>query len=207
MLEELEKIDWASCTHAYGEATDVPDLLRTLLSADEGQREEAISTLFGNIWHQGTVYPATARAVPFLYELLSNPDVQDKRNIACLLSCIADGVGYLEVHAVGDYGESTWRRILADDGKTLEEELKRERAEINEVHDAVSAGLAQLVPFLRDTEVETRKLVAVALGNFPEHAAKLLHALEDALAMESDNEVIKALEKSKASLLASGKAS
>lgn len=73
MLEDLDGVDWASLEHAYGEAADVPDLLRALLSTDSEVREEAVYELFGNIWHQGTVYPASAAAVPFLYELLTAP--------------------------------------------------------------------------------------------------------------------------------------
>lgn len=52
MLEGLDKVDWESLTHAYGEATDVPPLLRSLSSADPMEREQAVSDLFGNIWHQ-----------------------------------------------------------------------------------------------------------------------------------------------------------
>src|SRR5262245_59533068 len=104
MLDGLEAVDWASLRHAYGEATDVPGLLRALLSSDPKVREETIYELFGNIWHQGTVYPASAAAVPFLYELLTAPEVQDKPAIAHLLASIAEGVGYLEVHAVDDFG-------------------------------------------------------------------------------------------------------
>ncbi|MDZ7617237.1 MAG: PBS lyase, partial [Patescibacteria group bacterium] len=74
MLEGLDTVDWASLRHAYGEATDVPGLLSALLSPDPKLREEATCELFGNIWHQGTVYPASAAAVPFLYELLTAPD-------------------------------------------------------------------------------------------------------------------------------------
>jgi len=200
MLEGLDTIDWESLKHAYGEATDVPSLLRALLSPDAKVREETIYGLFGNIWHQGTVYPATAAAVPFLYELIAAPDVQDKANIAHLLASIADGVGYLEVHAVGDFGESTWRKILAEDGKFLEAELAREAEEINSVRCAVSAGLRQLLPYLSDDEPEIRRSVAAALGNYPEHSAWSLPALEARLASEMIEEVRATIVKSKVRL-------
>jgi hypothetical protein len=200
MLEQLEKVDWASLTHAYGEATDVPPLLRSLLSADAKERERSIYDLFGNIWHQGTVYPATAAAVPFLYELLIAPGVPGKTDIVQLLACIADGVGYLEVHAVGDPGKPTWRKILGEKGKTLEAELERERAEIASVRRAASTGLPHLTQYLRDSEPEIRRLVAVALGNYPEHASVSLPALEAAYSSESDEEVRAALQESKARL-------
>lgn len=79
MLEGLETIDWSTLSHAYGPATDVPGLLRALSSPDHSVRRETVAELFGNIWHQGTVYSATAAAVPFLYDLLAAPDVPTKR--------------------------------------------------------------------------------------------------------------------------------
>src|SRR5688572_7894632 len=78
MLDGIDSIDWASLNHAYGSAEDVPGLLRQLTSDDDEKRQEAIYELFGNIWHQGTVYPATAVAVPFLYELLNAPGIAGK---------------------------------------------------------------------------------------------------------------------------------
>ncbi|MEV5840468.1 hypothetical protein AB0M32_00695 [Streptomyces sp. NPDC051985] len=41
----------------------MPDPLRGLAGADA---EEALSQLYGSVLHQGTVYPASADAVPFL---------------------------------------------------------------------------------------------------------------------------------------------
>jgi HEAT repeat protein len=93
VLTDLDRVPWAQLAHAYGEATDVPDLLRGLANGDG----EALSDLFGNIWHQGTVYSATAYAVPFLIELLDAP-AADVAGVLGLLSAIADGSSYHEVH-------------------------------------------------------------------------------------------------------------
>lgn len=200
MLEGLDSVDWASLRHAYGEATNVPRLLRSLLSTDPRVRQEALDELFSNICHQGTVYPASAAAVPFLYELLTAPDVQDKSSIAYLLASIADGVGYLEVHAADGFGELMFRKILAEKGKTLEGELEREAAEISAVRCAAAAGLRHLLPYLNDAEPEVRRSVAVALGNYPEHVGWSLPAIDAALASEPDEEVREALAESKARL-------
>src|SRR5262249_17523730 len=59
MLEGLNAVEWGRLTHAYGEATDVPDLIRALSSNDEQQRDEAIEELMSRICHQGGVYDAT----------------------------------------------------------------------------------------------------------------------------------------------------
>lgn len=88
-LGELDRVDWEALAHAYGVGagdvdaphTDVAGSLRRLsitdpdyepLSETRAARGESpafadgIYLLYGNIWHQGTIYQATAYAVPFL---------------------------------------------------------------------------------------------------------------------------------------------
>ncbi len=64
MFYKLNNIEWNKLSHAYGDASDVPELIEGLLSSDKKVFEEAIYELFGNIWHQGTVYEATPKAIP-----------------------------------------------------------------------------------------------------------------------------------------------
>jgi len=170
-------------------------LLRALASSDEKRRTAAVKELFGNIWHQGTVYSATAAAVPFLYELLSGTDVTTRADIAGLLASIAAGNGYLEIHAVGQFRE-TWRSILAKKGKSLDEEIVREKAETLEIRRAAGARLLDLVPYLRDPESENRLAVAEALGCYPYHRERTLPALRSAASSETDEEVSEAIAKS-----------
>ena len=195
MLEALGTVNWGALHHAYGGADDVPDLLRALASSDETRRVEAVKALFGNIWHQGTVYPATAAAVPFLYELLNGVDVPRKSDIAGLLASIAAGNGYLEVHAVGQFAEK-WRSILAKKGKSLDEELAREKAQTLEVRRAASMRLLDLVPYLRDPQLENRLAVAEALGCYPDYREATLPALRSAVRNETAEEVSEAIAKS-----------
>ncbi|MFE9803502.1 hypothetical protein ACFYP6_32395 [Streptomyces goshikiensis] len=66
LLDGLDARPWYSLSHAYGSAEDVPDLLRALTGADVDAADEALSELYGSVLHQGTVYAASAEAVPFL---------------------------------------------------------------------------------------------------------------------------------------------
>ncbi|WP_143145029.1 HEAT repeat domain-containing protein [Streptomyces humi] len=66
----LDQVDWAQFHHAYGSAEDVPALLRDLASPVEETAAEAEQELWSSIVHQGTVYTATAPAVPFLARLV-----------------------------------------------------------------------------------------------------------------------------------------
>ncbi|WP_020522384.1 hypothetical protein [Catelliglobosispora koreensis] len=68
-LADLDLIDWSELEHAYGEAADVPDLLRSL----DGD-PEAFGDLLGALCHQGHRYSASAAAVPFLAGLVSKTD-------------------------------------------------------------------------------------------------------------------------------------
>jgi hypothetical protein len=65
-LAGLDDVDWAGLRHAYGPAGDTPGLLRALVSESPAKREHAVHELYGNIFHQGSRYEATAHAVPFL---------------------------------------------------------------------------------------------------------------------------------------------
>lgn len=91
MLEGLDRIDWSSLRHACGSASDVPEQIRALASTSKPEREQALNDLLGNIWHQGTVYEASAYAVPFLIELVREPAVEGKVGILELLDCLAAG--------------------------------------------------------------------------------------------------------------------
>jgi len=60
MLKGLEAINWGSLHHAYWTASDVPPLLRALASPRRKERSSAVYELYGNIYHQGTVYELCA---------------------------------------------------------------------------------------------------------------------------------------------------
>ncbi|MGW2376986.1 hypothetical protein [Kitasatospora sp. NPDC001683] len=64
-LAGLDAHPWASLSHAYGSAEDLPDLLRAFAEGGE-EAEEAREELYSAILHQGTVYSASVDAVPFL---------------------------------------------------------------------------------------------------------------------------------------------
>jgi hypothetical protein len=102
VLEGIDKINWSTLHHAYGEASDFPVLLLATFSSNERDRKFAWELLFGTIWHQGTVYEASAYAVPFLLKVLESPETPDKTRVAILLACLADGHSYLDVHALSN---------------------------------------------------------------------------------------------------------
>jgi hypothetical protein len=166
MLEGLDEVPWDKLTHAYGAASDVPHLLRDLASDDEEAREGAVWHLYGNIWHQGTVYEATASAVPFLLELAAAPEVKQRELILDYLCTLAFGTSYLDVHQHGFLMEE--ERASPD----FDERLQQELSWVRNAHEAVRAGAPVFVRLLDDPEPEVRAGAARALGLFSEDAGR-----------------------------------
>ena len=91
-LSELDSIDWAELEHSHGAATDVPEMLRSLLSDDPDTRDGARHALHASLDHQGVQrFDATLRAVPFLVGLIGDPEAPERGAIARLLAELAVG--------------------------------------------------------------------------------------------------------------------
>ncbi|WP_078074350.1 HEAT repeat domain-containing protein [Streptomyces niveus] len=88
IFADLDAQPWAEWEHAYGSADDVPGQLRALASDDAEEAEEALYELYGNIVHQGSVYEATAYAVPYPARLAA-AGIRPA-DMLVLLGCIAE---------------------------------------------------------------------------------------------------------------------
>jgi hypothetical protein len=177
VLEGLEAVDWAGLTHAYGPAADVPGLLRQLTSADAEARGAALFDLYGNIYHQGTVYEATAHAVPFLVELLRAPEIPDKEAILGLLQAIGQGSSYLQVHA------PLLGRDLGDEEQAR---IGDELVWVARARQAVADGADAYLRLVSDRRPEVRVYAAYLLGSLRELATRAMPVLEGQLAGEAD---------------------
>lgn len=153
LLKTLGQVPWQQLQHAYGPATDVPGLLRKVASGGDSEREQALRELWGNVWHQGTVYEASAPVVPYLSELAraDNLPTQIRASLLLLIGSIAGGSSYLDVHA------SLVRAGLTDEEqKQLAQELKWVRA----ARQAVAAELDQLFSQYSSMPAELHFLLA-----------------------------------------------
>ncbi|MGW6510008.1 hypothetical protein ACWGCP_21080, partial [Streptomyces niveus] len=88
IFADLDAQPWADREHAYGSADDVPGRLRALASDDAEEAEEALYELYGNIVHQGSVYEATAHAVPYPARLAA-AGIRPA-DMLVLLGCVAE---------------------------------------------------------------------------------------------------------------------
>ncbi|BCJ68758.1 HEAT repeat domain-containing protein [Polymorphospora rubra] len=208
-LQAIGDIDWAGLEHAYGPAGDVPDQLRALAATDPAEVDKALHTLYGNIFHQGSRYEATAYAVPFLTGLAVDRATAGRDEIVSLLASIAigydeswlpDGLPILEQRAELDRLRATdpdaeqarvaaWVAAATDDQDRKSREFEASLFDPQlvtanqqwavDAYDAVRADLPHLLPLLDDEDVRVRTACAHLLGWFPEEAATLAPALLD----------------------------
>jgi hypothetical protein len=181
VLEGLDEVEWARLEHAYGKAEDVPGQIRDLTSRRAKKRERALYELYGNIWHQHTVYEATAHAVPFLVEIVLAESVahETRTGVLMLLAEIADGESYVDVH--GPLFEDMGVDIDAEPGQ-LERELEWVRA----AHEAVHEHVPKLGRFLDSPDDDLRITAAYLVAKFPEDADELAPRLRRLYESERD---------------------
>jgi HEAT repeat protein len=180
MLEKLDEVDWSSLGHAYGAASDVPGLIRALTSERHEDRQEAWRILYSNIWHQGTVYQATAHAVPFLIELLAEPSVPDKEEIIFFLQALSTGNSYCDVHGRLD----TFRHER--DKPEFIRQRERELEWVRAAHRAVVEGMPVYVGLLDHPSTDVRLMLPYLLATCVERLAEVDAALTRAIEREAD---------------------
>jgi len=178
MLDSLESIDWRRLTHAYGPADDVPELLQALAEG-KASAEDAAGVFWGNIWHQGTVYQATAYAVPFLIDLLREERLVDREWLLLLLHSLASGSSYLDVHGAMP-GQAEQEFYLA---------RQQELAWVQAAYQAVAEGIPCYLSLLQSKRPQIRTTAAYALSGFPERAEEITPGLRRSLPSEPRRDV------------------
>ena len=182
MLEELASINWNDLSHAYGSAEDVPHLLRDLTSPDEQLRGRALGTLYTNIYHQGTVYQASAYAVPFLLELLREETVPERGELLILLAHLAQGNTYHRQH---------WH-FYSEERKqdpVLLAQLEEGIFWVEQTYEAVSAGLPLYCSLLEDPAPQLCMAVLRVLGSLSRQASQIVSLLVERFSAERDQRV------------------
>ncbi|MDI2127640.1 HEAT repeat domain-containing protein [Yinghuangia seranimata] len=211
----FEDVDWASLTHAYGPADDVPGQLAALRSGEQAVRDTAYWRLYGNVFHQGDRYAATPYAARHLISVAADPATPERHRALGLLARLAIGyddaylprgfdAGLLRAEAarIAALDPEQARRELAEwVAEAPNEDIARNRAYHLEVfdvaherdavrwalesYDAVRAGTAVYRALLEDPSPAVRIGAAYLLGWFPEDAARSVSALVEVLRSET----------------------
>jgi HEAT repeat protein len=175
MLDDVDSVVWAGLRHAYGDASDVPGHLRAVASPGRGARSRAVGRLEAVLEHQGTVYSATAAAVPFLCELLVASEPGTRVRMLALLRRIVQGAGFLSQHAGA---------VVVREGSP--EELEAERRFVADAREAVLAGVAAYLSAVADADRAVRANAAYLVAALPERADTIVPALVGRLDVEDD---------------------
>jgi hypothetical protein len=180
ILGSLDQVDWNALSHAYGPATNVPDVLRAFAFGSNAERQKQLEEeWWGSIIHQGTYYSATEAVVPFLIEIALAPSTQARHEILEEIYEIA--VGFVE---------RTCRRpsrVLFAPFLEARPSLHDDMPFVTGAYDAVVAQLAILREFLLDHRMDEPSCVAMTFlfSTFVTQWQTALPALLDALDRES----------------------
>ncbi|GAA2405481.1 hypothetical protein GCM10010420_36610 [Streptomyces glaucosporus] len=219
-LAGLDAVDWAALEHAYGAADDVPGQLRALCEADADGRQKALQGLYGNIFHQGSRYEASAAAVPFLARMAADVSLPDRHEVLELLAALA--IGYDDAHLPGGVDVAGWRRKIAefaardpeqvraeydtwveeapDEGERRVREMRRAMFDFDAhlraagaelgAYDAVRQEVPALCALLGDGDPAVRAATAYLVAWFPEEADRTVPQLLRLLDHETDQAVV-----------------
>ncbi|MCX4580785.1 hypothetical protein OHB41_48300 [Streptomyces sp. NBC_01571] len=214
LLTGLDEVEWSNLNHAYGTAADVPGQLRALCGDDELARQQAVSSLFDHLAHQGSRCQASPYAVPFLARIaLAGPD-RAREDALELLTGLA--VNWDEEREIIDGADiAAWRAEAAENSSDkllplYEEALATEQDEqrrrnLQDIRDWVAAGnpvdardssmrsynavlaeLPALLDLLDDENPRVRTRTAYLLAWFPELADTSLPRLLGRAAHEAN---------------------
>ncbi len=187
MLEGLDEINWSQLHHSDDSpANDIPDLIKSLLSENERERDIAFQKLLYDIWHDGRIWEVTSYEVPFLWGLLKSPSTPNKLIVVNLLTVMArEEDWHLEI-INDEVRRKVWQKSLLQQGKDFGERVKQAETYCGEVHIEIAKEFSLLYPYLFCEEPLIRDYVAVTFGKYPEFKIETLPLLEKALMSESD---------------------
>ncbi|MFB7287774.1 HEAT repeat domain-containing protein [Actinacidiphila glaucinigra] len=214
LLAGLDDVNWASLSHAYESAHDVPGHIRTLCGSDDEARKQAFSSLFNSIFHQGSRYSASPVAVPFLARIAAAGPAAAREDTMWLLTRLAVD-WHDEYDVTTGINVAGWRAAAAEVGPEellpwYEEQLTAatdadRRAQLQGIRDWVAAGnspdsrwsalqsydavlaeLPGLLALLDDDDARLRTRIAYLLAWFPEFSTTSLPHLLALAAQDRD---------------------
>ena len=177
MASAPRRIDWSALGDAYGTAASVPDDLRALQSTKRSLATVAMDSLWGRLCHQGSVFPASAAAVPDLAAIASSRKAHLRAEVLELLAGIAvgDHTNYLD----GALSPARQR------GRTARTTATRSVEET--CYRSVARHVPRLRALLADSDPRVRGAAAFALAWFRESAAASARAIATQCERERDD--------------------
>lgn len=157
MLKGLPDVDWNRLQHAYGAAEDLPALIFGLTSDDPELWVTAMDGLYQTICHQGSVYPATAPAIPFLLELLNHQKIRCRGSILQFLGETARTRSSWAARAeFSFYAEQK-------NSESFQAKLAEELESIKKTREAIWNGFDQYLELMNSPSPQIRVMVPYTL--------------------------------------------
>ncbi len=176
LLSGLADVPWKTLEHAYGAAEDTPRHLAALATGDAAARADARYWLSASIHHQGSLYSATAPAVPFLVRLASSSEVPERAWI----------VRFLADLAVSTPGNWLWSGFDLRAPNMQGYFAAPDAAPYRASYEAVESALPALLALLGDADAQVRGHAAFTVSFFARHAEHVRARLREALLREGD---------------------
>ena len=160
-LGGLDEVPWASLEHAYGQAGDVPALIRGL-ARNDGEWKDLLGELTGGmVLHQGSCYSATSHVIPFLARLISSDAIPAERRADLYRDLL---------YAATRHGQS----LITDADRAAARGRQPSPASWTpEVRNAVKAVTSALLARWEREPSLIRVLLSALAGLFPEQGAAL----------------------------------
>ena len=156
----VDTVPWEDLQHAYGSASDVPQLLEKV-AASRGQRlYRAMDELCSRVLHQGTIYSASPPVVRFVIEML--PDAAPKEQV--MFYSLLSGFAASARMAIDDGpAPPCCAGGTPEDGAAIRQHLLDARSLFSSVlagsNDQIRADAAAVLSFVADQDAATVKLL------------------------------------------------
>ncbi|MEU4157981.1 hypothetical protein [Actinoplanes sp. NPDC026670] len=186
----VDAVNWVSLTRDPRASTGVPAALHALWSTDEFLRRSAYNYLAGTLVQQGSRFPVSIAAIPFLIDVIADPAAGDRFGACQLLRLIA----------IGD--ETLWL-IERPNPAALRATPAPEQWDMA-AYDAVRARIPAFLAALNDYDPAVRMHTAHLLSWFPEERHVVVPALTRVIESEPADSVDVAAVASVAAALAGG---
>jgi hypothetical protein len=178
-----EPVRWSELRHAYGDATDIPQLLEAIGGADKSVRESAWMELWGNLFHQGTRYSASAAAVPFLIRFVTGGRAPDRDQALYYLIHLA--IGYPDAWIETGCSGSLMRQRCREWARDAPEASEHAAAALR-CYEAVQSNAATFVGFVNHRSKGVRQVSAFAAPFLLDHRRSWGPALRERWDREDD---------------------
>ncbi|CNF32009.1 Uncharacterised protein [Mycobacterium tuberculosis] len=148
LLDGLDEIDWTALRHAYGEAGDVPGLLRGIVQGPDP--DDALFDLRGKIYHQGGIVCSAARAaLPYLVALAGGSVVAVRPGLLKLIGSLVGVANTVSWSWVDDDWPDAWAAALPRVLSLLDDPDVAVRRVLTSTLSAARADADAVVPALR----------------------------------------------------------